>query len=409
MRLPDIVAARSRIAPHVLHTPLHSSRSLSRLAGASIFLKCENLQKTGSFKVRGALNCLLQLSASERRRGVIAASAGNHAQGVAYGASIAGVRATVVMPESAAIAKVEATRAYGAEIVLAGADYASAFAHAEALARKRRAVLVPAFDDERIVAGQGTVGLEILEDLPDLDVIVVPVGGGGLAAGIAAAVAERSPRVRVIGAQARLASTLAPSLRAGRRLIVPPQPTIADGLATSGIGARPWRVLRRDVRRVATVGEGEIAAAILLLLERAKLVVEGAGAVGLAAALGPLRRTIAGKKVVVVLSGGNIDVNVLDRILNLGLVRQGRVFRFSTVITDRPGSLANLAAAIGRAGANIKHIQHERGRLDVGILETLVTVELETRGPEHVPDIVATLRTAGYRVKGSGVFARSVD
>jgi threonine dehydratase len=395
--LESIVSAHAAIAPYVLRTPLHASRSLSRLAGASVFLKCENLQKTGSFKARGALNRILALTATEKPRGVVAASAGNHAQGVAYASGIAGVRATVVMPETAAIAKVEATRAYGAEIVLEGPDYASAFAHAELLAKRRRAVLVPAFDDPRIIAGQGTVGLEIVEDMPDVDVIVVPVGGGGLAAGIAVAVSER-PRVRVIGAQSRSVSTLAPSLRAGRRIFAPPAPTIADGLATSGIGRHPWEILRRRVRRAVTVGEAETAAALLLLLERAKLVVEGAGAVSLAAVLGPLRRRIAGKKVVVVLSGGNIDVNVLDRILNLGLAEHGRVFCFSTVITDRPGSLAALAAAIGRVGANIKHIQHERGRVGVGALETRVTVELETRGPEHVPEIVSALREAGYRV-----------
>ena len=393
----SIVSAHAVIAPYVLRTPLHESRSLSRLAGASVFLKCENLQKTGSFKARGALNRILALTPAEKRRGVVAASAGNHAQGVAYASGIAGVRATVVMPETAAIAKVAATHAYGAEIVLEGSDYASAFAHAELLAKRRRAVLVPAFDDPRIIAGQGTVGLEIVEDMPDAEVVVVPVGGGGLAAGIAVAVSER-PLVRVIGAQSRSVSTLAPSLRAHRRIFAAPAPTIADGLATSGIGVHPWAILRRRVRRAVTVGEAETAAALLLLLERTKLVVEGAGAVGLAAVLGPLRRRIAGKKVVVVLSGGNIDVNLLDRILNLGLAEHGRVFCFSTVITDRPGSLAALAAAIGRVGANIKHIQHERGRVGVGALETRVTVELETRGRDHVPEIISSLREAGYHV-----------
>jgi len=395
--LPEIVAARARIAPHVLRTPLARSHTLSRMTGAEIRLKCENLQKTGSFKARGALHCILGLGAAERRRGVVAASAGNHAQGVAYAASIAGAEATVVMPTTAAIAKVEATRGYGAEIVLAGADYAAAFRHAAEVARRRRATLVPAFDDDRVIAGQGTVGLEILEELPEVEVIVVPVGGGGLAAGIAAAAAGDA-RVQVIGAQAALASTLRQSLRAGRRIHAAPEPTIADGLATSSIGARPWRVLRRELRRAVTVTEAEIAAAILLLLERAKLVVEGAGATALAACLGPLRRTIAGRRVAVVLSGGNIDVNVLDRILNLGLAEQGRVFRFATVLTDRPGALAALASVIGAAGASVKHIQHDRGRLGVGVLETLVTVELETRGRDHVPQIVAQLRTAGYRI-----------
>jgi len=392
----QVVAARARIAPHVLRTPLASSHTLSAMTGADVRLKCENLQKTGSFKARGALHRILGLSAAERRRGVLAASAGNHAQGVAYAAAIAGVKATVVMPTSAAIAKVEATRGYGADIVLAGADYAAAFRHAGELARRSRATLVHAFDDDEIIAGQGTVGLEILEDLPDVDVIVVPVGGGGLAAGIAAAVADAP--ARVIGVQAELASTLQPSLRAGRRVHARPGPTIADGLATSSIGRRPWRMLRGELLRAVTVGEAEIAAAILLLLERAKLVVEGAAATTLAACLGPLRRLIAGRKVAVVLSGGNIDVNVLDRILNLGLAEQGRVFRFATVVTDRPGSLAALAAVIGEAGANIKHIQHDRGRLGVGVLETMVTVELETRGSGHVPGIIGRLRAAGYRI-----------
>jgi threonine dehydratase len=394
----EILAARERIAPHVLRTPLQGSRTLSRMTGAEIFLKCENLQKTGSFKVRGALNRLLTLSPADRRRGVVAASAGNHAQGVAYAAAIAGVRATVVMPQGAAIAKVEATRGYGAEIVLSGGDYASAFRRAVEIAERRRAVLIPAFDDDRIITGQATVGLEIAEDLPGVQTVVVPVGGGGLSAGIACAVAARRPAVEVFGVQAALASTLLPSLRARRAVRQRPGLTIADGLATSAIGTRPWRILRARLHGAVTVDEAEIAAAILLLIERCKLVAEGAGATALAGCLGPLRRKIAGRRVAVVLSGGNIDVNVLDRILNLGLARQGRVLRFATVLTDHPGALAKLAAVIGEAGANIKHIHHDRGRVEMGALETRVTVELETRGPPHVPDIVARLEAAGYRV-----------
>jgi threonine dehydratase len=369
--LADIRAAYERIHAHILRTPLQGSQTLSRMAGAKIHLKCENLQKTGSFKARGALNRILQLEQSERRRGVVAASAGNHAQGVAYAGAIAGVNVTVVMPVSAAIAKIEATRGYGAEVVLAGEDYAAAFRHAAKLARRRCATLVPAFDDDRVIAGQGTVGVEILEDLPEVEIVVVPVGGGGLAAGIAAAIAPIAPRVQVIGAQAELASTLIPSLRARRRIAATPAPTIADGLATSSLGARPWRILRRRLWRAVTVGEAEIAAAILLLLERAKLVVEGAGATALAACLGPL--------------------------LNLGLAKQGRVFRFATVLDDRPGALSRLTAVVGEAGANIKTIHHDRGRVDVGVLETLVTAEIETRGRGHVPEIVRRLRAAGYR------------
>jgi threonine dehydratase len=391
----EVRAAYERIRPYITRTPLRRSATLSRLLGAEIHLKCENLQKTGSFKARGAVHRLLGMPRGQRRRGVVAASAGNHAQGVAYASSIAGVEATIVMPETAAIAKVEATRGYGAEVVLAGADYAAAFAHAERLARRRRAALIHAFDDDMVIAGQGTVGLEIVEDLPDVQTIVVPVGGGGLIAGVACAVPRR---VEIIGAQSALAATLAPSLRAGRRVRATPAPTIADGLATSEIGARPWRVLRRRVRRAATVGEAEIAGAILLLLERTKLVVEGAGATALAACFGPLRRTIAARRVAVVLSGGNIDVNILDRILNLGLAEQGRVFRFATVLSDRPGALAALTAVVAAAGANVKTIHHDRGQIGLGVLETLVTVEVETRGLDHVPEIMRRLRACGYRL-----------
>jgi len=394
----DVRRASDRIGAHIVRTPVQHSQTLSRMVGAEVHLKCENLQKTGSFKARGALARILGLSARERKRGVVAASAGNHAQGVAYAGAIAGAKATVVMPIGAAIAKVEATRGYGAEIILAGGDYASSFRHAAEFARRRGATLVHAFDDDAVIAGQDTVGLEILDDLPHVEIIVVPVGGGGLAAGIATAIARVAPHVQVIGAQAELASTLVPSLRARRRITAPPAPTIADGLATSSLGRLPWRVLRRRLRRGVVVGEAEIAAAILLLLERAKLVVEGAGAVGLAACLGPLRHAIAGRSVAVVLSGGNIDVNVLDRILNLGLAEQGRVFRFATVLSDRPGALSALTAVVGEAGANIKTIHHDRGRIGVGVLETLVTVELETRGPEHVPEIVRRIRAAGYRL-----------
>jgi threonine dehydratase len=393
----DIRAAHERIRAHILRTPLQRTQTLSRMAGAEVRLKCESLQKTGSFKARGALNRILPLDRRERRRGVVAASAGNHAQGVAYAGAIAGVSVTVVMPVSAAIAKVEATRGYGAEVVLAGEDYAAAFRHASELARRRRATLVPAFDDDCVIAGQGTVGIEILEDFPGVEVIVVPVGGGGLAAGIAAVTAAIAPRVRVIGAQAKLASTLLPSLRAGRRITATPGLTIADGLATSSIGVRPWRILHQRLSRAVTVEEPEIAAAILLLLERAKLVVEGAGATALAACLGPLRRTIARRRVAVVLSGGNIDVNVLDRILNLGLAEHGRVFRFATVLPDRPGALSRLTAVVAETGANIKTIHHDRARVGLGVLETLVTAEIETRGRDHVPEIVRRLRAAGYR------------
>lgn len=399
LTIRDVLEARDRIAGLVARTPLEASQTLSRAADAEVFLKCENLQKTGSFKVRGALNRILQISDADRPRGVVAASAGNHAQGVAYASAMAGVPATIVMPRNAAIAKVEATRGYGASVVLAGEDYAEAHGEAERLARETGALLVPAFDDAAVIAGQGTLGLEIVEQLPDVDAIVVPVGGGGLIAGVSVAARSRRRDVAMLAVQPALASTLEPSLAAKRRIESAPGRTIADGLATAGVGRLPWEILERGELRAVTVSEGEIAAAVLLLLERAKMVVEGAAAAALAGALGPLRERVRGRKTVVVLSGGNIDVNLLDRIINLGLVEQGRVLRIATVVPDRPGALSAFAAAIASTGANVKTIQHDRGRVGVGVLDTVVTVELETRGPDHVPAILSRLAAAGYRVE----------
>ncbi len=394
----EVLDARQRIGSLVQRTPIETSRTLSRAAGAEIFLKCENLQKTGSFKVRGALNRILRLSAEERARGVVAASAGNHAQGVAYAGGIAGVAVTVVMPETAAITKIEATKGYGAKVLLRGRDYAGAFQEAERIAAEQGTILVHAYDDPDVIAGQGTVGFEILEEVPALDAIVVPVGGGGLVAGITVAARSRIPDIRIIGVQPALASTLLPSLAADRRLEISPALTIADGLATSGLGMLSWGILHGALSRAVTVSEGEIAAAVLLLAERAKMIVEGAAATALAACLGPLREDLAGKRVALVLSGGNIDVNLLDRIINLGLAEHGRVLRFATILPDRPGALSALASVLASVGANIKTIRHDRGLVGLGILETAVTIEVETRGPDHVVEVTGKLRDAGYQL-----------
>jgi threonine dehydratase len=302
------------------------------------------------------------------------------------------------MPETAATAKVDATRGYGAEVKLSGADYGEAFREAERFAAETGAVLVHAFDDRDVIAGQGTIGLELALQVPRLDAVVVPVGGGGLIAGIAVALRARSPGVRIIGAQPAVASTLAPSLEEERRLSRPPSLTLADGLATAGVGKRPWEIVRKAVDRAVTVSEGEIAAAVLFLIERAKMIVEGAAATAVAACQGPLREELRGKRVAVVLSGGNIDVNLLDRIINLGLAEQGRVHRFATILPDRPGALSRLAAVLGSLGANIQTIRHDRGRIGIGVLETLVTVDLETRGRGHVAEIVARVRAEGFRI-----------
>jgi threonine dehydratase len=394
--IDDIRAARERARGIVKRTPLDLSATFSDLCGRQIHLKLENLQKTGSFKVRGALNKIQRLGAAARARGVVTASAGNHAQGVAYAARRIGVPVAVVMPETASFSKAEATAGYGAEVILHGRDYAQAFEHAAVLAGERGATYVHAFDDADVIAGQGTVGLELLEQLPDVDTIVVPVGGGGLLAGIRSALDGAGSRARVVGVQAANAATLGPSLQAGKRVPTAVGETIADGLATGALGEQTFEILRgaKDLAAVE-VSEAEIAGAILLLLERAKTVVEGAGAVGLAACLaGRLPR--GAEKVAVVISGGNIDTNLLDRIINLGLVEEGRLFRFTTELADRPGELQRLISCVSGCGANIHQIGHERARPGLAPTRAAVTLELETRGRPHIEKIERALAAAGF-------------
>ena len=399
--IDQIRAARERVAGVVKTTPLDLSTTFSGLCGREIYLKLENLQKTGSFKVRGALNKILLLDATARGRGVITASAGNHAQGVAYAAQRAGIAATVVMPETAAFSKVEATIGYGASVILAGRDYAEAAARATVLASEQRTTFIPAFDDRDVIAGQGTLGLELLEQLPHVDTVVVPVGGGGLLAGIVSAVRGAGSAAQVVGVQAAGASSLRPSLAAGRRIELSHVDTIADGLATRAIGAQPFAVIRDAVDECVEVSDAEIAEAVVLLLERAKSVVEGAGAVGLAACLAG-RVTSAGQKVAVVISGGNIDTNLLDRIINLGLVQEGRLFRFTTRLQDRPGELQRLVACIAGCGANIHQIRHERAQPGLPLTQASVILELETRGHKHIEDIEPALAAAGFLIEREG-------
>jgi len=393
--LECIRSARERARGIVKTTPLDLSATFSALCGREIWLKLENLQKTGSFKVRGALNKIQLLDATARARGVITASAGNHAQGVAYAARIAGVPATVVMPTTSSFSKHSATVGYGAEVLLAGADYAEAYQRATQLAAERQATFVHAFDDADIIAGQGTLGLELLEQLPDVDTVVVPVGGGGLLAGVVAALRAAGSRARIVAAQAAGASSLAPSLRAGTRVELSAVETIADGLATRAIGNLPLSLVRNAVDEAVEVTDGEIAEAVVLLLERAKAVVEGAGAVGLAACFAG-RLPADARKVVVIISGGNIDMNLLDRIINLGLVREGRLFRFTTRLADRPGELQRLVTCIAACRANIHQIIHARAQPELPLTQAAVTLEIETRGPEHIAEVRASLTAAGF-------------
>ena len=396
--LEQIQAARQRARGIVRETPLDLSTTLSALCGRQIYLKLENLQKTGSFKVRGALNKVQLLDAASRAGGVITASAGNHAQGVAYAAQRAGVPVTVVMPETASFSKVTATIGYGARVLLAGRDYGEAYARAAALATEQGATFIHAFDDAEIIAGQGTLALEILEQLPGVDTVVVPVGGGGLLAGVIAALRGAGSAARVVGVQAAGASALAPSLRAGSRVELAAVDTIADGLATRAIGVLPFSIIQGAIDRAVEGTDAELAAAVLLLLERAKTVVEGAGAVGLAACLAG-RLPAGATTVAVILSGGNIDINLLDRIINLGLVQQGRLFRFTTRLGDRPGELQRLVSCVAACRANIHQIQHARAQPGLPLTQAAVTLDLETRGHEHIAEITHALQAAGFELR----------
>jgi threonine dehydratase len=394
-----IEAARARLAGAIRETPCAGSERLSELTGARCVLKLENLQMTGSFKERGAANLLLQLDAAERARGVITASAGNHGLAVAYHAGRLGIAATIVMPEWAPLIKLTSARRYGAQVILHGANFDEAYARARALATERGMVFVHPFDDARVIAGQGTLGLELLEQRPDVDAVVVPVGGGGLIAGVTVALEARRPGVRIIGVQSEAIAAMRAALEAGHPVTMPPAATIADGIAVGQVGRQAFDIAARGVDQVVTVSEEELANAILLLLEIEKTVVEGAGAAPLAALVNrPLG--LAGARVALVLSGGNIDVTMLSRIIERGLVKDGRLVRLGVLLRDRPGALARLTALIAEVRANVVHIEHDRAFARwAGIGETEVELTLETSGREQVAELLARLRADGYRVE----------
>lgn len=397
VRLADILEAHAALGEVAHATPLDRSRTFSQMAGCDAYLKLENLQKTGSFKIRGAYNKIRLLTDAEKACGVIAASAGNHAQGVAYAASIAGARATIVMPEVAPLAKIIATRGYGAEVVLSGAVYDAAFEKATELQRTCGQTFIHAFNDNAVIAGQGTVGLEILRDLEDVTSIVVPVGGGGLIAGIAMAVKETAPHVKVYGVQAQGAPAMYMSKRAHSLKTIPDAVTMADGIAVKVPGDLTFAIIDKYVDDIVVVDDEAIATTILMLLERAKLMVEGAGAVSLAALLHG--KVPAQGKVVSVISGGNIDVNIISRIIERGLVKAGRRVKISTMVVDRPGALHRLLSIIAALRANVIHIYHDRVERNVPIGQAIVEVGLETRDAMHTEEILATLRQEGYNVE----------
>ena len=393
----DIEAARARIQAAIYCSPCPASETLGELTGTRCHVKLENLQMTGSFKERGALAKLSILDADERARGVITASAGNHGLAVAYHAQRLGIAATIVMPEWAPLVKVTHCRRHAATVVLAGQDYDEAYAEARRREAASGAVFVHPFDDPAVIAGQGTLGLELLEQVPDLDAVVVPVGGGGLISGVALALKTRAPRVEVIGVQAAALPAMRQALERGGPTDLAPAPTIADGIAVRRVGALTYELARRNVDEIVVVDEGEIANAILLLLEIEKTVVEGAAATTLAAVLNK-KVALAGKRVVLVLSGGNIDVNIVSRVIEKGLVKDGRLVRLAVFLTDRPGALARLCAIVAAQRANILEIGHNRAFTAARIGETEVVLTLETSGREQIDGVVAALRAASYQV-----------
>jgi threonine dehydratase len=394
----DIEEARERIKDQIYLSPFPHSETISRMTGNKVFFKLENLQLTGSFKERGALNRLLTLKPEEGQRGVIAASAGNHGMAVAYHSRRLNIAATIVMPVSAPLIKVTRVRQYGATSVLNGHDYDSALAEALRLSEERKLTFISAFNDPWIVAGQGTIGLELYEQNPDLDAVVVPVGGGGLIAGVALALKTLMPKIGIIGVQAEAVPSMKAALANGAPAQIPPATTIADGIAVRAVGATPFELVKSYVDEIVTVSEREIANAVLLLLEIEKTVAEGAAAVPLAALINR-KIPLANKNVGLIVSGGNIDMNLISRIIETGLIQDGRLGRFSIVISDRPGSLARLAQRVADLGANILQISHSRGFGEMAIGETEVELILETAGADHIERIDAALSADKFKIK----------
>jgi threonine dehydratase len=393
--LNDIQSALGRIRGSIYLSPCARSETFSESTGNTVYLKLDNLQRTGAFKERGALNKLLLLSLAERGQGVIAASAGNHAQGVAYHAGKLGIRTQICMPLTTPLIKVSATRGYGADVVLHGANYDEAFAEALRRSQADHLTLIHAFDDDAVIAGQGTIGLELIEQHPDLDAVVVPIGGGGLIGGIACALKESNPKIQVFGVQPARLPSMKIAVAEGKPVTLNAASTIADGIAVRRAGERTLPLVQKYVDDIVTVEEEEIAHAILLLLEREKTLAEGAGAAGVAALVNR-KLPLAGKKVAVVVCGGNIDVTLLSRIIERGLVKDGRLVRLRVHLPDYPGALNRLTSILAEHRANIVETDYDRAYHGVGLGETAIEITMETRGPDHIAEIISGLSTAGY-------------
>jgi threonine dehydratase len=393
--LAEIRTAMDRIRDSIYLSPCARSEYFSQLTGNSVYLKLDNLQRTGAFKERGALNKLLTLTAEERSRGVIAASAGNHAQGVAYHAGRHGIRAEICMPLTTPLIKVSATKSYGAEVILHGANYDEACEEAVRRSQQFGLTFVHPFDDEVVIAGQGTMGLEILQQVPDIEAVIAPIGGGGLISGVACAVKEANPQVRVIGVQPARLPSMKVAIAEGHPVTLSPAATIADGIAVRRAGEKTLPLIQKYVDDIVTVDEEEIANAILLLLEREKTLAEGAGAAAIAALIN--RKTpLSGKKIAVLVCGGNIDVSLLSRIMERGLVKDGRLVRLRVHLPDYPGALHRLTGILAQHRANIVETSYDRAYYGVNLGDTAIDITMETRGPDHIAELLSALSASGY-------------
>lgn len=397
LKLKDIELAAKRLEPTIHRTKIESSNTFSRMSGGEIYLKYENQQKTGSFKIRGASNKIAALVERGEIKSAVASSAGNHAQGVAYASHVHGIPATIVMPKSTPIAKVSATEGYGAKVVLYGDCYDDAYNKAVEIQEKEGATFLHPFDDLEVMAGQGTIGIEILEDLPTVDMVIVPAGGGGLLSGVAACIKQINPRIKIVGVQAEGASAICRSFHEKKMIITDTATTIADGIAVKAPGTNTMEIINKYVDDMVTVSDAEISEAILLLLERTKQVVEPAGATPLAAVLNG-KVDVKGKKVACVLSGGNIDVSFIQRIIDLGLVTRERKLKFQTTLLDIPGSLEHLSKVLSEASANIIMVQYDRWSADLDPNEAIIHIACEVGGKEHGERVVKLLEKNGYTV-----------
>jgi threonine dehydratase len=396
--LDDIKLAQKTIESLVNFTQCDFSKSLSDLLGSEIYLKLENTQKTGSFKIRGASNKITSLTADEKKRGVIACSAGNHAQGVALSSKLNNVKSIIVMPENAPIAKVDATKRYGAEVISFGSMFDESKEHALKLAKEKGYVFVHPYEDEKVIAGQGTIGLEILTQIKDLDTVVIPIGGGGLISGIATAIKSLNPKIKIIGVQTELVSTMAQLFHTKKFVpLTKPVATLADGIAVKTPSEIMYNsFISKYVDEIVTVTEGEIAEAIVFLLERAKTVVEGSGAVSVAAALS--RKLSLGSKTCLLVSGGNIDLNIVSDIINRGQIQRGRLCELSVVVPDVPGSLSRLTQILAEHKANILQVHHDRLRQGLNLKETRIDFVLETTSHEHIKKIIEAMEKTGAKI-----------